>query len=84
MTVTMHAWGPFALFTAFTGCATVWVFFAFPECKGRSMESVGAIFSLPWYRTGFSKVPAGQDEQENRDLEKEAASSTHEENSGKA
>ncbi|KAL3440456.1 general substrate transporter [Aspergillus insuetus] len=84
MTVTMHAWGPFALFTAFTGCATVWVFFAFPECKGRSMESVGAIFSLPWYRTGFSKVPTGQDGQENRDLEKEAASSTHEENSGKA
>jgi hypothetical protein len=48
------------------------------------MESVWAIFSLPWYRTGFSKVPTGQDDQENRDLEKEAASSTHEENSGKA
>ncbi|KAH8435227.1 sugar porter family MFS transporter [Aspergillus melleus] len=60
MTVDMQAWGPFALFTAFTALATVWVFLAFPECKGRSMESADKLFSLPWWRIGFVKV--GEDE----------------------
>lgn len=80
MTHDMHAWGPFALFAAFTGCATVWVYFAFPECKGRSMESVSAIFSLPWYRTGFSKVPPRGTAEEDRDLEKDGVGSMHQEN----
>ncbi|KAL4926354.1 sugar porter family MFS transporter [Aspergillus undulatus] len=84
MTHDMHAWGPFALFSAFTGCATVWVFFAFPECKGRSMESVSEIFTLPWYRTGYSKVSDGAGAAaDDRDLEKEAIS-MHEENAVKS
>lgn len=72
MTVDMHAWGPFALFTAFTGCATVWVFFAFPECKGRSMENAGALFYLPWYKIGFVKAPTAEEQaaESNVDLEK--------------
>ncbi|CAG8400618.1 unnamed protein product [Penicillium salamii] len=57
MTTDMHAWGPFALFTAFTFVATCWVFVAFPECKGRSMEKADTLFSMPWYKIGFSKVP---------------------------
>ncbi|KAI9040571.1 sugar porter family MFS transporter [Aspergillus affinis] len=56
MTVDMHAWGPFALFTAFTALATGWFFLAFPECKGRSMESADKLFSLPWWRIGFVRV----------------------------
>ncbi|KAL4935908.1 hypothetical protein BDV06DRAFT_217071 [Aspergillus oleicola] len=80
MTQDMHAYGPFALFASFTVCATVWAFFAFPECKDRSMESVAEIFSLPWYRTGFSKVQErvglGSDD---RDMEKDEAISLHQE-----
>ncbi|RDW58929.1 sugar porter family MFS transporter [Aspergillus mulundensis] len=85
MTQDMHAWGPFALFTAFTACGTAWAYLAFPECKGRSMENIGAIFSLPWYRTGFSKVEneAGMDGGDG-DLEKDGISSMHQENTVKA
>ncbi|KAJ5692622.1 hypothetical protein N7462_002045 [Penicillium macrosclerotiorum] len=56
MTVDMHACGPFALFAGFTACTTIWVWFSFPECKGRSMESADTLFSLPWYKIGFAKV----------------------------
>ncbi|KAL4999933.1 general substrate transporter [Aspergillus recurvatus] len=85
MTEDMHAWGPFALFTAFTACGTAWAYVAFPECKGRSMESVGTIFSLPWYRTGFSKVSdQAEREGDDGDLEKDGVSSMHQENTVKA
>ncbi|KAK5790226.1 hypothetical protein VI817_007513 [Penicillium citrinum] len=73
MTEDMHAWGPFALFAAFTGCATVWVFLAFPECKGRSMESAGQLFSLPWYKIGFSKVPDAEQQTAEHVLDLEKA-----------
>ncbi|CAG8918965.1 unnamed protein product [Penicillium salamii] len=56
MTEAMHAYGPFALFAACTFCGIVWVFFAFPECRGRSMESTESIFLFPWYKTGFAPV----------------------------
>ncbi|KAL3442309.1 general substrate transporter, partial [Aspergillus insuetus] len=57
MTEDMHAYGPFALFAAFTFCGIFWVFFAFPECRGRSMESTESLFLLPWYKIGFTPVP---------------------------
>lgn len=69
MTENMHAWGTFALFAAFTSCATVWAFLAFPKCKGYVMESAGTLFSLPLYRIGFVKVPSEQ-AAERVDLEK--------------
>lgn len=47
MTLYMHSYGPFALFAAFTFVGTVWVFFSFPECMGRSMEETDVLFSLP-------------------------------------
>lgn len=80
MTQDMHAWGPFALFAAFTGCATAWVFVGFPECKGRSMESAGDLFFLPWYKIGFSKAPTFEQQAAERvvDLEK-ASCSEHQE-----
>ncbi|KAL4954724.1 general substrate transporter [Aspergillus filifer] len=84
MTQDMHAYGPFALFASFTACATVWVFFAFPECKGRSMESVAEVFSLPWYRTGFSKATGPGSESDDRDMEKNGAISLHQEDAAKA
>ncbi|KAK0650931.1 putative quinate permease [Lasiodiplodia hormozganensis] len=52
MTVTMHAWGPFALFAAFTGVGVVWVWLAFPECKGRSMETMDQLFVRKWWQVG--------------------------------
>lgn len=81
MTNTMHAYGPFALFASVTFCATVWVFFAFPECKGRSMESADTLFSMPWYKTGFAKVPAplDNDNSSSKDDLEEQMSSEHEE-----
>ncbi|RAH80529.1 general substrate transporter [Aspergillus japonicus CBS 114.51] len=83
MTVAMHPWGPFALFAACTFCGTIWVFFAFPECKGRSMESTGALMALPWYKVGFEPVPVQQElqwaeETGGKDVEKDAYSE-HEE-----
>ncbi|KAL4898059.1 sugar transporter [Aspergillus ambiguus] len=73
MTADMHPWGPFALFSACTFIGTVWVFFAFPECKGRGMESTNEMFALPWYKLGFipvaqAKPPSGTD-----DLEKDCS-----------
>ena len=77
MTADMHAYGPFALFTAFTFVATCWVFVAFPECKGRSMERADTLFSMPWYKIGFSKVPeVSEAPATGADLEK-ATSSEH-------
>ncbi|KAL4758072.1 general substrate transporter [Aspergillus foveolatus] len=85
ITEDMHAWGPFALFAAFTACGTAWSYVAFPECKGRSMENVGTNFSLPWYRTGFSKVPDHPEREVNDgDLEKSGVSSIHQENTLKS
>lgn len=77
MTATMHSWGPFALFAAFTATGTIWAFFSFPECKGRSMESPEVLFSLPWYKIGFAKVPPPEQPMVD-DLEK-ATGSEHDE-----
>ncbi|KAL6230321.1 hypothetical protein BDW75DRAFT_234484 [Aspergillus navahoensis] len=81
MTEGMHAWGPFALFTAFTACGTAWVYVAFPEGKGRSMKSAGTIFSLPWYRMDFSKLSdQAEREGDDGDLGKDGITSMHQEN----
>jgi len=56
MTITMHAYGPFALFAAFTFVGIIWVFLAFPECKGRSVENTASLFNLPWYKVGRHSV----------------------------
>ncbi|GKZ35193.1 hypothetical protein AbraIFM66950_005746 [Aspergillus brasiliensis] len=77
MTEAMHAYGPFALFSACTFCGIIWVFFSFPECRGRSMESTESLFMLPWYKTGFAPVenqsvnPLPDDEKERTHEHKE-------------
>lgn len=71
MTEAMHAYGPFALFAACTFCGIFWVFFCFPECRGRSMENTESIFLLPWYKTGFAPV-LDQFENSVADVEKDA------------
>ncbi|PYH93224.1 sugar transporter [Aspergillus ellipticus CBS 707.79] len=82
MTDSMHAWGPFALFTAMTAVATGWVVVAFPECKGRSMERMEEVFERPWWRVGFVKVPAANDNTDDDRMDEgvvEKGTSTHEE-----
>ena len=81
MTLSMHPYGPFALFAAFTFCGTLWVFFAFPECKGRSMESTVELFSLRQYKIGFAQVPLpdtgiiiSKDQDPDVDLERQVSS----------
>lgn len=89
MTAAMHAWGPFALFAACTAAGVVWVYLAFPECKGRSMETMDQLFVRRWWQVGRlqgkSGVVAGvveeegerrSEERRGKELEKEGGS-TH-------
>ncbi|KAG9943815.1 general substrate transporter, partial [Aureobasidium melanogenum] len=52
----MHSYGPFALFAGFMVVGFVWVYLAFPECKGRSMEHMDALFNKSWYKVGPASV----------------------------
>ncbi|OKL56733.1 hypothetical protein UA08_07867 [Talaromyces atroroseus] len=78
MTESMHAYGPFALFAAFTFCSTAWVFFAFPECKGRNMESTEALFERPWYKIGLAPVSRDDESKELQEEAKEISSQHNE------
>ncbi|KAE8420654.1 hypothetical protein BDV36DRAFT_293074 [Aspergillus pseudocaelatus] len=69
--LSMSPWGPFALFAACTFCGIIWVFLAFPECKGRSMESTKSLFVLPWYKVGFAPVSSNHPDDNDGDLEKD-------------
>lgn len=71
MTETMHAFGPFALFAAFTFVGVFWLIVAFPECKGRSMEAMDDLFNMPWYKVGRARVPLEMGYGLDRDIEKE-------------
>jgi hypothetical protein len=52
----MKPWGPFALFCAFTTCGTIYVYFAFPECKSRSIEDMDVFFSMSWWKVGRASL----------------------------
>ncbi|KAL0929692.1 sugar transporter [Colletotrichum truncatum] len=56
MVITMHSWGPFLLFTLFTTISTTYCYFAYPETKGISMESMDQLFQMPWYKVGKSSL----------------------------
>lgn len=59
MTQDLHTYGPFALFAAFTFTGLIWVYLAFPECKGRSMETMDSLFTMPWYKVGRASTRTG-------------------------
>ncbi|KAI5950288.1 hypothetical protein KGF57_004350 [Candida theae] len=44
----MHSFGAFYFFVGVLCVALVWAFFL-PELKGRSLESIEEVFTLPWY-----------------------------------
>ena len=44
MMLNLHKWGAYLIFSLFTFVSVVWVFFFFPELKGRSIESMDRLF----------------------------------------
>ena len=44
--------GTMFFFSAITFIGLVWVYFFLPELAGKSLESIDAIFQLPWYLIG--------------------------------
>ncbi|RAL03466.1 sugar porter family MFS transporter [Aspergillus ibericus CBS 121593] len=77
MTDSMHTWGPFALFTAFTTVGTLWVAAAFPECKGKSMEGMEEVFTRPWWRVGWDLPIHKERSGRSEETEVEKGTSTH-------
>ncbi|KAL4912645.1 general substrate transporter [Aspergillus aurantiobrunneus] len=45
--------GTFWCFGAVTVLGGLWVLFSIPETAGRSLESMDALFQLPWYKVGL-------------------------------
>ena len=52
MFVSMTFGGTMFFFSAITLIGFVWVWFFIPELAGKSLESVDAVFQLPWYLIG--------------------------------
>ncbi|KAG5418891.1 hypothetical protein I9W82_003609 [Candida metapsilosis] len=48
MMIAMHSYGAFYFFVGVLVLSLVWAFFL-PELKGRSLESIEEVFTLPWY-----------------------------------
>ncbi|KAL4976228.1 general substrate transporter [Aspergillus desertorum] len=59
--------GTFWCFAAVTILGGLWVWFSIPETKGRSLESMDALFQLPWWKIGLF----GNRDAEIRDMESE-------------
>lgn len=56
MVLSMHPWGPFALFACATTLGGVYSYFCLPETKGMSMEHMDQLFEVPWYRVGLTSL----------------------------
>jgi hypothetical protein len=48
----LSPYGTFWFFTAMTIIGGIWAWFFIPETAGRSLESMDALFRLPWYKIG--------------------------------
>lgn len=57
--------GTFWCLGSVTVIGGLWVWFFVPETGGRSLESMGELFELPWYRIGLY----GNEDAEQRDLQ---------------
>ncbi|KAL2869097.1 putative MFS quinate transporter [Aspergillus lucknowensis] len=60
--------GTFWCFAAVTLLGGLWVWFSIPETAGRTLESMDALFQLPWYKIGLY----GNRDAVQRDLEAES------------
>lgn len=52
MLLDMHTYGFFIFCACVCLIGLAWVWFFVPETKGKSLESMDALFSLPWYQIG--------------------------------
>jgi len=52
MFVGMTTAGTMFFFAAITLLGLFWVYFFLPETSGRSLESLDAVFELPWWKVG--------------------------------
>ena len=52
MFVSMGFGGTLFFFAAITLIGGIWVWFCIPELAGKSLESIDAVFQLPWYLIG--------------------------------
>lgn len=52
MFIGMTTGGTMLFFSIITALGLAWVWFFLPETTGRSLESIDAIFELPWYKIG--------------------------------
>jgi hypothetical protein len=59
--------GTFWCFAAVTILGGLWVWLSIPETKGRTLESMDALFQLPWWKIGLY----GNRDAELRDMENE-------------
>jgi hypothetical protein len=69
--------GTFWFFAVVTIIGGVWAWFFIPETSGRSLESMDALFKLPWYKIGrYGQADAETHEREasERALEEKATS----------
>jgi hypothetical protein len=53
MLLTLQPSGTFWFFTALTCIGGIWAWCFIPETAGRSLESMDALFRLPWYKIGL-------------------------------
>jgi len=52
MLLKMHTYGFFYFCTVVCALGLAWVWFFVPETRGKSLESMDALFSLPWHQIG--------------------------------
>lgn len=52
MLLDMHTYGFFYFCTVVCALGLAWVWFFVPETRGKSLESMDALFSLPWHQIG--------------------------------
>src|SRR4051812_26462473 len=52
MLLDMHTYGFFFFCTVVCALVLAWVWFFVPETRGKSLESMDALFSLPWHQIG--------------------------------
>jgi hypothetical protein len=52
MFVSLGYGGTMFFFSAITLIGGIWVWLAIPELAGKSLESIDAVFELPWYLIG--------------------------------
>lgn len=52
MLLDMHTYGFFAFCACVCFIGLAWVWFFVPETRGKSLESMDALFNLPWHQIG--------------------------------